>query len=362
MDSEKRMSTVDAINRALKISKKGIRGIREKRTCALISLAVQNAFNTASWSALEETLRRKGLSRQIITTLRSYMSEREIQVPTGGGGVMSLPVRAGVPEGSVLGTTLWNNRYDGVLTLNLPAGIDMIAYADDVALIASSRSVPKLKSAVRDTIGRGTAWMSERGLRLALQKTEAVILTKGRYDNFPTIMVDDHAVLLLGDQIPRSKARRQPTLHQPHRRGCGQGGVGCARHSQAHTERRMPSLIKRKMLMMVATSRPLYAALVRASSPMTAKSINTMARVNRLAALGLIRAYRTASWDTTAFWAGSIPLDLVASERAQLWTSRRKGLSDEDYARRSGEIISRTLALWQERWSLDNGKASWRML
>ena len=36
--------------------------------------------------------------------------------------------------------TLWNVQYDGLLKLELPEGVKLIGFADDVAMIASARS------------------------------------------------------------------------------------------------------------------------------------------------------------------------------------------------------------------------------
>lgn len=79
------VGTVDAINRVLEIAKMD-QGYRERSACSVVSLDVQNAINTASWPAIDEALRKKSISRRMVTTIRSYMSEREIQVPTEGEG------------------------------------------------------------------------------------------------------------------------------------------------------------------------------------------------------------------------------------------------------------------------------------
>jgi hypothetical protein len=44
-----------------------------------------------------------------------------------------------VPQGSILGPTLWNLYYDGVLRLQMPEGVQVIGYADDLAVIASAK-------------------------------------------------------------------------------------------------------------------------------------------------------------------------------------------------------------------------------
>lgn len=44
---------------------------------------------------------------------------------------------AGVPQGSVLGPTLWNIAYDSVLQLGSDYGCQTICYADDTLVLAS---------------------------------------------------------------------------------------------------------------------------------------------------------------------------------------------------------------------------------
>lgn len=64
-----------------------------------------------------------------------------------GGAYVSCP-RCGAAKGSILGPTLWNLPYDGVLEIELPDGVKFIADADNLLLFrlengGPSRAVPR---------------------------------------------------------------------------------------------------------------------------------------------------------------------------------------------------------------------------
>lgn len=49
----------------------------------------------------------------------------------------------GVLQSSALGPDLWNLLYDDLLKLNLPNGVELITFLDDVAVV-STQSIPVL--------------------------------------------------------------------------------------------------------------------------------------------------------------------------------------------------------------------------
>lgn len=163
------------------------------------------------------------------------------------------------------------------------------------------------------------------------------MLKKRRYDDPLTIIVDGHAVLpsqeirYLGVRL---NVNRSFTTHVEE----------AAKRAEAASL--AVALVKRKMLMAEAISRLLYAAPIWASGPsMTEKTRGVLARVNRLTALRLSRAYRTVSGDAATFLTCFIPLDFLTSERAQRWAIRTDRLSAEDTIRHTEEIRTRTLSL-----------------
>lgn len=63
----------------------------------------------------------------------------------------------GVPQGSVIGPDLWNVLYDDLLRMELPTDVELIAFADDVPLVATASD----------------SFLLEERLEVALQKVDA---------------------------------------------------------------------------------------------------------------------------------------------------------------------------------------------
>jgi len=168
------MSTTDAIEDVLKVAHIAKRGsVQGRHLCALISLDVKNAFNSAPWTLIDEALRRSAAPEYLIRVLRSYMHGRSLAVD----GDLCMPVTCGVPQGSVLRPSLWNIFYDGVLWLPVREGVRIIAFADDVAVVNVAHNAEIMEQVVNPTLDDIVGWMSSNGLRLAPEKSECVVLT-----------------------------------------------------------------------------------------------------------------------------------------------------------------------------------------
>ena len=89
------------------------------RCCALITIDVKNAFNSASWEAIAAAVERMKIPPHLCRLLRNYFDGRVLQYDMAEG-VKTTSITAGVPQRKVLGPTLWNVLYDGILTLALP--------------------------------------------------------------------------------------------------------------------------------------------------------------------------------------------------------------------------------------------------
>ncbi|KAF0696511.1 Retrovirus-related Pol polyprotein from type-1 retrotransposable element R1 [Aphis craccivora] len=303
----------------------------------------------------------KGTPEYLVRFLRSWLSERSLLV---GDELTERPVTCGVPQGSVLGPTLWNIAYDNLLSLAVPPGVQLVGFADDLAVVGRAATSRLLEGRINKVLVDIDNWMTRHGLELAHQKSEALMLTKRLAYTRPRLSIGGHAIAIKQD-IRYLVVRLDTKLtFASHVRNVAEKAI----KSATALSRLMPNLgglgqWRRRLLASVVESQLLYAApvwgnRVRAS----ARTVTHLVRAQRLIALRVIRAYRTVSDKAALLLAGMLPADLFALERGRL--KKRFGSTplpgqapiSKDSIRRSER--STTLDLWQRRWLFSN-KGLW---
>jgi len=315
----------------------------------MLTLDVKNAFNSAPWEGILNALKRKGTPGYLLNILGQYLSNRKIVLDEESGR-RSVGVSCGVPQGSVLGPDLWNVLYDDLLRMNLPTDVEIIAFADDVALVATA-SVPflleeRLEIALNDVIN----WMNANGLELAIEKTEAIMLTNRNKHNTMTIRCEQHSfhsvkcVKYLGVQLDSRLHFNQHAQHAAVR-----SAEACRQLIQILPNLRGPRQRTRKLLATVVISRLLYGAPFWLPS-ITVEAIKKMETVYRRVMLWVACCYRTVSHDAAAVVSGMPPLRLLAEERLNSGT-------DKVAAR------EQLMESWQHQWAnSEKGRWTFRLI
>ena len=354
-------STLQAIQRVTKLAAEE-KQKQSQRRCRImmILLDVKNAFNSVDWGVILDSLKKKQIPEYLRRILESYLENRWIMDDEGRKHKMT----AGVPQGSVLGPTLWNVAYDDVLQLRLPKGASTIAYADDLAIKVRGKRMEDVEEIAQDSLDIIVEWMRNSRLSLAPQKTEAVMLIKRHKDLDPQLRIMGHTIEIqksaryLGVQLQRNLS--------------GVTHVKTAAEKAAKAAQNIARILprtygategQRRVLSAVAESIALYAAPIWGPAALRLKkNRDQLERTQRIMAIRITRAYRTTPTQSLFVLARTIPWPLVASERAELYARYNPDgdgntEEDEDEDRPREEVEEETMRKWQEVWdSADRGR------
>lgn len=348
----KHRSTLDAIGKVIE----EVRATWDKGGVTIaVCLDIKNAFNSLSWHAIKEALKRKGFPEYIRRILDSYLSNRRIQYESKTGQQYK-SMTAGVPQGSVLGPLLWNLTYDGVLNTQLEKNCRIIGYADDTIILSSAASVTAAVIAAGLQTAKVLSKIRGLGLAVSEDKTEAAIFhSKRKPELIPPVLVGSTRIVVgekvkyLGvildskltfephfqyvetkvNKVSRALGRLMPNLHGP-----GEN--------------------KRRLYANTLISVIMYGAPIWSESLNYSRKNRQIARkLFRVIAIRVIAAYRTISHDAATLLARIPPLQLMAASQSKVYTRSRELLSRDTWSKEAeNEIKCMEKIIMRRQWRL----------
>ena len=166
-----------------------------------VALDISKAFNRVWHGGLLHRLNSYGISGQIFGLISSFLSYKWLRVVLNGKSSQVYPVKAGVPQGSIFGPTLFllyiNDLPDDVIC-------NVAIYADDTTLYSNCEQASdmwqqrkvdsELESDLRDTMDWGRKWLVDFNAR----KTQLVLFDWSKNTGAIAVKMEKSSIKMLG--------------------------------------------------------------------------------------------------------------------------------------------------------------------
>ncbi|CAB0019693.1 unnamed protein product [Nesidiocoris tenuis] len=136
---------------------------------------IRGAFDNVWWPAVLREVLYRDCDRRSYRLLVDYFRDRRVMYREGMN-TRAKAVTKGCPQGSVLGPRLWNLLFDGVLRRLSESGRDVIAYADDLVVLVTENSRAALERTATDVVAQLIALCGEVRLTVSREKTVMMLL------------------------------------------------------------------------------------------------------------------------------------------------------------------------------------------
>ena len=163
-----------------------VKSLDHKDETVIVFCDISKAFDRVWHDGLIHKIETYGITGDLLTWLNNYLRCRKQRVTLNGISSSWLPLKAGVPQGSVLGPLLFllyiNDIADG-----LQSNIHL--FADDVVLYLAKKTIHEAIPTVQSDLNHIESWARQWVIKFSPTKSEMMVITRRKQD-LPTNMIN----------------------------------------------------------------------------------------------------------------------------------------------------------------------------
>ena len=158
-----------------KFLKNIISDINNKKIVGALYLDFSKAFDSINHWRLKEKLQDMGIPRKLLWWIGSYLRNRKIQTRLNNVVSNTADLICGVPQGSVLGPTLFLCFINDLSMTTNDLGLNISLYADDAVIYYSSHEPNLVKERLEVALSHIIEWCNQNYININIDKTKFCI-------------------------------------------------------------------------------------------------------------------------------------------------------------------------------------------
>ena len=153
----------------------------KKEHVVAVFFDLEKAYDTTWKYGILRDLHEEGVKGRLATFIESFLVERSIQVRVGSTLSDIFHQSQGVPQGSILSTTLFNVKINSIMNC-LDPKTDGSLYVDDFCMCYRSKSMRTIERHLQQCINRIENWALHNGFKFSKSKLNVYIsVSYGKY-------------------------------------------------------------------------------------------------------------------------------------------------------------------------------------
>ena len=167
----------------------------KKEHVVAVFFDLEKAYDTTWRYGIMKNIHKLGLRGRLPTFIESFLADRAMQVRVGSTLSDLYDQEQGVPQGSVLFTTLFNIKINDIVKC-LDNLTDCSLYVDDFCICFRSKSMRTIERHLQQNLNKIEHWATNNGFKFSKSKTQCVHFCQLRKQH------DDPVLTLYGSPIP----------------------------------------------------------------------------------------------------------------------------------------------------------------